>query len=173
MIIDHQFLASTKSQQSSTTLSPNSAQARRKKFFSTHAAQIFLQSSNSQSEQLEPLARSCSYKRPQSIKKYRQQKKGKEKEKEQKEYSSTRKYSTYNNNILRTVTSDSARKSVGGATSRISATDLMATVDRHDQWSSPKALRSGRVGKIKIFDFFPNDSPIPHKKKTSNVPAVL
>lgn len=142
--------SSTKSQQSSTTLSPNSAQTRRKKFFLTHAAQILLQSSNSPNEQLEPLARSCSYKRPQSIKKYRQQKKGKEREREreQKEYSSTRKYSTYNNNILHTVASDSARKSVSGVPSRISATDLMATVDPHDQWSSPRALRSGRIGKI-------------------------
>jgi len=159
--------SSTKSQQSNATLSPNSAKARRKKFISTHVAQIFLQSSNSQNEQLEPLARSCSYKRPQSIKKYRQQKKGKEREKEQKDYSSPRKYSTYNNNILRTVASDCARKSVSGATSRISATDLMATVDRHDQWSSPKTLRSGRVGKIKylisfffFFFFFPNDFAI-------------
>ncbi|CAF1451583.1 unnamed protein product [Adineta steineri] len=147
--------SSTKSQQSNVTVSPNSAQTKRKKFFLTHAAQVFLQSSNSQSEQLGPLARSCSYKRPQSIKKYRQQKKGKEKEqKEQKEYSSSsspRKYSTYNNNILHTVTSDSTRKSVSsGVPSRISATDLMATVDPHDQWSSPKALRSGRVGSLPL-----------------------
>jgi hypothetical protein len=138
--------SSAKSQQSNPTLSPNSAQIKRKNFSLTHAAQVFLQTSNSQ--QLEPLARSCSYKRPQSIKKYRQ-KKGKEKEKEQKEYSSTRKYSTHNNNILHTVASDSARKSVSSATSRISATDLMATDDPHDQWSNPKTHRSGRVGKIK------------------------
>jgi len=138
--------SSSKSQQSNPTLSPNSAQIKRKNFSLTHAAQVFLQSSNSQ--QLEPLARSCSYKRPQSIKKYRQ-KKGKEKEKEQKEYFSTRKYSTHNNNILHTVASDSARKSVSSATSRISATDLMATDDPHDQWSNPKTQRSGRVGKIK------------------------
>ena len=67
-------VSSTKSQQSNPTLSPNTAQIKRKTFSLTHAAQTFLQSSNSQSEQLEPLARSCSYKRPQSIKKYRQQK---------------------------------------------------------------------------------------------------
>ncbi|UJR09356.1 hypothetical protein I4U23_013600 [Adineta vaga] len=146
--------SSNKSQQSSATLSPVVAQTKRKNFFLTHAAQVFLQSSNSQSEQLEPLARSCSYKRPQSIKKYRQQKKEKgkerEKEKERKEYSSPRKYSTYNNNILHTVALDSARKSVSVVPSRISATDLMATVDPHDQWSSPKALRSGRVGSLPL-----------------------
>lgn len=142
------IISSTKSQQSNPTLSPNVAQMKRKTFSLTHAAQAFLQSSNSQCEQLEPLARSCSYKRPQSIKKYRQ-KKGKEREKEQKEYFSTRKYSTHNNNILHTAASNSTRKSVSGATSRISATDLMASDDPYDQWSNPKTQRSGRVGKIK------------------------
>ncbi|CAF1540658.1 unnamed protein product, partial [Adineta ricciae] len=145
--------SSSKSQQSSAALSPTVAHPKRKTFFLTHAAQVFLQSSNSQSEQLEPLARSCSYKRPQSIKKYRQKKeqaKEKGKEREQKEYSCARKYSTYNNNILHTVASDSARKSVSGVPSRISATDLMATADPHDQWSSPKTLRSGRVGSLPL-----------------------
>ena len=137
-------LSSNKSPQSSSSLSNNSAQMKRQTFSITHAAQTFLQSTNSQSE---PLARSCSYKRPQSIKKYRQQKRGKEKEKEQKESFSSRKYSTYNNNILHTVVSDSARKSISGATSRISATDLMANDDPYDQWSNPKAHRSARVGK--------------------------
>jgi hypothetical protein len=146
------IISSTKSQQSNSALSPNSAQIKRKTFSLTHTTQAFLQSSNSQYEQSEPLARSCSYKRPQSIKKYRQQKK--EKEKEQKEYSSTRKYSTQNNNILHTVASDSARKSISIATSRVSATDLMATDGLYDQWSSPKTQRSERVGKIKISDFF-------------------
>ena len=89
-------ISSTKSQYSNPTLSANAAQIKRKTFSLTHGNQPFLQSSNSQYEQSEPLARSCSYKRPQSIKKYRQQKKGKEKE--QKEYfpSSPRKYSTHN-----------------------------------------------------------------------------
>jgi hypothetical protein len=151
--------SSTKSQHSTPTLSPNSAKIKRKKFSVTHAAQVFLQSANSQCEQLEPLARSCSYKRPQSIKKYRQQKNGKEKEKEQKEYSSSRKYSTYNNNILHTVAFDSARKSVSGVTSRISATDLMATDDPHEQWSIPKTQRTGRVGKRKISNFLFFSSP--------------
>ena len=156
------IVSSTKSQQSNQSSSSNSAQIKRKTFSLTHTTQAFLQSSNSQYEQSEPLARSCSYKRPQSIKKYRQQKK--EKEKEQKEYISTRKYSTQNNNILHTVASDSARKSISGGTSRISATDLMATEGLYDQWSSPQTQRSGRVGKIKISDFyfffFPNDTPI-------------
>lgn len=142
------IISSTKSQQSNPTLSPNSAQMKRKTYSLTHAAQTFLQSSNSQCEQLEPLARSCSYKRPQSIKKYRQ-KKGKEKEKEQREYFSSRKYSTHNNNILHTVVSDSARKSVSSATSKFFATDLMATDDPYEHWSNPKTQRSGRVGKIK------------------------
>jgi hypothetical protein len=166
-------VSSVKSQQSNPTLSPNSAQMKRKTFSLTHSAQAFLQSANSHCEQLEPLARSCSYKRPQSIKKYRQQKKSKEKEKEkekeQKEYFPSRKYSTHNNNILHTVISDSTRKSVSSATSRVSAIDLMATDDPHDQWSNPKTNRSGRVGKIKITDFifffFRNESLISHKKK--------
>jgi hypothetical protein len=158
---------------------------KRKTFSLTHAAQAFLQSSNAQCEQLEPLARSCSYKRPQSIKKYRQQKRGKEKEKEkeQKEYLSSRKYSIYHNNILNTVASSCARKSVSSATSRISAIDLMAADDPHDQWSNPKANRSGRVGKINISDFvvFSFSSslmtlPISYKKwrkKKLKAPAVV
>lgn len=139
-------ISSNKSPRSSSSLSNSSAQMKRQTFSLTHAAQTFLQSTNSQSE---PLARSCSYKRPQSIKKYRQQKRGKEKEKEkeQKEYFSSRKSSTYNNNILHTVVSDSARKSISGATSRVSATDLMANDDLYDQWSNPKSHRSARVGK--------------------------
>jgi hypothetical protein len=104
-------------------------------------------------ERLGPLARSCSYKRPQSMKKYRQQKQGKEQE--QKEYSSTlspspspsissRKYSAQNNNIARTVTSDSVRKSISCVTSRASPSDIMAN---DDQCSSPKVQRSTRIGK--------------------------
>ena len=73
--------SNTKSQQSSSA----SARAKRKKFSVTHEAQTFLQASNIHSEHSEPLARSCSYKRPQSIKKYRQNKK--EKEKDQQQYS--------------------------------------------------------------------------------------
>ena len=145
---------SVKSQSSNPSLLSSSAQMKRKNFSVPHTGQAFLQSTTSPSEQLEPLARSCSYKRPQSIKKYRQQKKGKEREKEQKEYSassatSSRKYSTQNNNVSRTVTSESARKSISSATSRISATDLMAN---DDQWSSPKANRSARIGKISFTD---------------------
>ena len=150
----HSVKLDDRRQSSNPNLSPNSAQMKRKNFSLTHAAQAFLQSSNAQCEQLEPLARSCSYKRPQSIKKYRQQKREKEKEKEQKEYFSSRKYSTHNNNILNTVASSCARKSVSSATSRISAIDLMATDDPHDQWSNPKANRSGRVGKITIYVIF-------------------
>lgn len=145
--------SSVKSQTSNPSLLSSSAQMKRKNFSVPHAGQAFLQSSTSPCEQSEPLARSCSYKRPQSIKKYRQQKKGKEKE--EKEYSaspstSSRKYSTQNNNVPRTVTSDSARKSISSATSRISATDLMAN---DDQWSSPKPNRSARIGKIKSIAF--------------------
>ncbi|CAM4982271.1 unnamed protein product [Rotaria socialis] len=147
-------ISSTKSQHSNSTTSSNSAQTKRKTFFLTHAAQTLLQTSNSQAEQLEPLARSCSYKRPQSIKKYRQQKKGKEKgkekEKEQKEQFSCRKHSTYNNNNLHTVAFYSARKSITGVPARISATDLMATDDPNEQWSSPKARRSARIGSLPL-----------------------
>jgi hypothetical protein len=130
----------------------SSARTKRKNFSLTHAAQTFLQAANGQNEQLEPLARSCSYKRPQSIKKYRQKKKEKEKDQQQ-HFSSARKYSTttssQNNHISHTVTSaDSSRKSVIAITPRISAIDLMATDDPHDQWSSPNTRRSTRVGKI-------------------------
>jgi hypothetical protein len=169
-------------QPSSSNLSTNSAQIKRKTFSSTHTAQAFLQSSNAQCEQLEPLARSCSYKRPQSIKKYRQQKRGKEKEREQKEYFSSRKYSIHHNNILNTVASSCARKSVSSATSRVSAIDLMAADDPHDQWSNPKANRSARVGKINIYRIFFSSSlmtpPFPikrrrRKKERFKAPAVV
>ena len=137
---------------SSSSSAAAAAQTKRKNFSLTHAAQTFLQASNIQNEQLEPLARSCSYKRPQSMKKYRQKKKEKEKEKEQQQQSlSTRKYSTttttQNNHIPNTTTSDSSRKSISATTTRISAVDLMATDDPQDQWSSPKIQRSGRIGK--------------------------
>jgi hypothetical protein len=137
--------SSSKNQQSNSS----SARNKRKNFSLTHTAQTFLQATNSQNEQLEPLARSCSYKRPQSIKKYRQKKNEKEKEKDQEQYFSARKNSitttSQNNPSLYTGTYDSPRKSV---TARVSATDLMATDDQQDQWSSPSAQRSGRVGKI-------------------------
>jgi len=147
--------SSPKNQQSNST----SAHTKRKNFSLTHATQTFLQASNSQNEQLEPLARSCSYKRPQSIKKYRQKKKEKEKEKEQQQYLSTRKSSiittSQNNHTPHTVISDSSRKSVTATIGRISATDLMATDDPQDQWSSPKIPRSERLGKIKyLFIYF-------------------
>jgi hypothetical protein len=139
--------SSPKTQQSNST----SAHTKRKNFSLTHATQTFLQASNSQNEQLEPLARSCSYKRPQSIKKYRQKKK--EKEKEQQQYLSTRKSSiiitSQNNHTPYTVISDSSRKSVTAIIGRVSATDLMAADDPQDQWSSPKIRRSERIGKIK------------------------
>lgn len=138
-------VSSIKSQSSNPVLSPNSAQMKRKTFSLTHTSQPF-QSGNFQSEHLEPLARSCSYKRPQSIKKYRQAAK-KGKEKEQKECFSSRKSSTQNNNILNTVAATTTRRSVSSATSRISAIDLMAADDPHDQWSNSKGNRSGRVGK--------------------------
>jgi hypothetical protein len=150
--INHQqsISSSPKSQQSNSS----SARTKRKNFSLTHATQTFLQASNSQNEQLGPLARSCSYKRPQSIKKYRQKTKEKEKEKEQ-QYFSTRKYSTtitaQNNHSPYTTTSDSSRKSVTTTTGRISAADLMATDDPQDQWSSPKTQRSERLGKINKF----------------------
>ena len=148
----------SKSQQSSSTVSSTSAQIKRKSFFLTHVAQTLLQTSNSQCEQLQPLARSCSYKRPQSIKKYRQTKeKEKEKEKEQKGHTSSRKYSTYANSNFHTVAFYSGRKSITGTALRISATDLMAVDDPRDQWSSPRAHRSQRIGKIKTkrkFYFF-------------------
>lgn len=144
-------VSSIKSQSSNPVLSINSAQMKRKTFSLTHASQPF-QSANFQSEHLEPLARSCSYKRPQSIKKYRQSAK-RGKEKEQKECFSSRKYSTQNNNILNTVAATTTRRSVSSATSRISAIDLMATDDPHEQWSNTKGNRSGRVGK--------NNDPLP------------
>jgi len=143
--------SSSKSQQSNSS----SARTKRKNFSLTHSGQTFLQASNSQLEPLEPLARSCSYKRPQSIKKYRQKKKEKEKEKEQQQYFSTSKNSTtaisQNNSTPYTSISDSFRKSITAATARISATDLMANDDPQEQWSSPKTHRSERIGKIILF----------------------
>ncbi|CAF0780110.1 unnamed protein product [Rotaria sordida] len=137
-----------KNQQSNPTL----AHTKRKNFSLTHTAQTFLQTSTSQNEQLEPLARSCSYKRPQSIKKYRQKKK--EKEKDHQQYFPTRKYSTtttsQNNHSFHQGTSDSFRKSVTAATARVSATDLMATDDPQDQWSSLNTQRSTRVGSLTL-----------------------
>ena len=146
-----QSIPSSPTSKSASSSSSVAAQTKRKNFSLTHSAQTFLQASNIQIEQLEPLARSCSYKRPQSMKKYRQKKKEKEKEKEQQQSLSTRKYSTtattQNNHIPNTTTSDSSRKSISATTTRISAADLMATDDPQDQWSSPKIQRSGRIGK--------------------------
>ncbi|CAF2956650.1 unnamed protein product [Rotaria sp. Silwood2] len=137
-----------KSQQSNPTL----ARTKRKNFSLTHAAQTFLQASTSQNEQLEPLARSCSYKRPQSIKKYRQKKK--EKEKDQQQYFSTRKNSTtttsQNNHSFHRVTSDSFRKSITATTARVSAADLMTTGEPQDQWSSPNSQRASRIGSLTL-----------------------
>jgi hypothetical protein len=153
--VDNNHRQSIPSSPTSKSRSSNSsvaAQTRRKNFSLTHASQTFLQASNIQNEQLEPLARSCSYKRPQSLKKYRQKKKEKEKEKEkeQQQSFSTRKYSTtttQNNPMLHTTASDSSRKSVTATTARISAVDLMAADDTQDQWSSPKIQRAERLGK--------------------------
>lgn len=94
-----------------------SAKTKRKNFSLTHSGQTFLQATVYPHEQLEPLARSCSYKRPQSIKKYRQ-KKDKEKEKEEQQKQSY--FSQRNSSIITTsqtnhspsaFTSDSTRKS--------------------------------------------------------------
>jgi len=141
---------------------PPSAQAKRKNFSLTHTAQTFLQASNSQNELPEPLARSCSYKRPQSMKKYRQ-KKEKEKEKEQQQQQQdfpVRKYSTaaisQNNYIPHTVTSDSSRKSITAVTARIPTTDFMTAEESQDQWPTQHAQRSERIGKINVFFFLCN-----------------
>jgi len=110
----------------------------------------------------EPLARSCSYKRPQSIKKYRRKEKEQKRQGEEaKEYSSTssRKstQTTQNNNISRTgisVDSLSRRKS-----SRVSVTDLMANDD--EQWSSPRTQRSTRLGSLPLDQLqIPIDPPV-------------
>ena len=122
----------------SSSSSLASAQAKRKNFSLTHASQTFLQASNSQTEQLEPLARSCSYKRPQSMKKYRQKKK----DKDQHPFPARKSSTT-------TTPTDSSRKSIVATTARVSATDLMATTNDHqDHWSSPKTQRSERVGEL-------------------------
>lgn len=142
-----------KSQQSN----PSLARTKRKNFSLTHAAQTFLQASNIQNEQLEPLARSCSYKRPQSLKKYRQKKK--EKEKDQQQYFSAQKYNTnatlQSNQSFHRVTSasDSFRKSITTATARVSAADLMAADEPQDQWTSSNCERSSRLGKTNQFSF--------------------
>jgi len=109
----------------------------------------------------EPLARSCSYKRPQSIKKYRRKEKEQKRQGEAKEYSSSssRKstQTTQNNNISRTgisVDSLSRRKS-----SRISINDLMANDD--EQWSSPRTQRSTRLGSLPLDQLqIPTDVPL-------------
>ncbi|CAF3083537.1 unnamed protein product [Rotaria socialis] len=135
-----------KSQQSNPAL----ARTKRKNFSLTHAAQTFLQASNTQNEQLEPLARSCSYKRPQSIKKYRQKKK----EKDQQQYFSAHKSNTsttsQNNQSFHRVTSDSFRKSTATPTGRVSIADLMANDDTSDQWSSPNTERAARIGSLTL-----------------------
>lgn len=129
----------------------STAQTKRKNFSLTHTAQDFLQAANIQNEQLEPLARSCSYKRPQSMKKYRQKKKEKEKEQQppppqllSARKSSTTITSTQNHPIALSTTSDSSRKSITYPSGRISAVDLMAA---DDQWSSPMIRRAERIGK--------------------------
>ena len=122
----------------SSSSSLASAQAKRKNFSLTHASQTFHQASHSQTEQLEPLARSCSYKRPQSMKKYRQKKK----EKEQQQFPARKSSTT-------PTPPDCSRKSIVATTARVSATDLMATTnDPQDQWSSPKTQRAERVGEL-------------------------
>ncbi|CAF1087753.1 unnamed protein product [Rotaria magnacalcarata] len=137
-----------KSQQSNPAL----ARTKRKNFSLTHAAQTFLQASNTQNEQLEPLARSCSYKRPQSIKKYRQKKK--EKEKDQHQYFSAHKSNTsapsQNSQSFYRVTSDSFRKSIATPTGRVSVADLMANDDTSDQRSSPNTERAARIGSLTL-----------------------
>jgi hypothetical protein len=148
----HQSISSSPTSKTPSSNFSVAAQTKRKNFSLTHASQTFLQASNIQNEPLEPLARSCSYKRPQSIKKYRQKKKEKEKEKEQQQSFSTRKSSTIitqNNHIPYITASDSSRKSVTTPTTRISAVDLMAMDDPQDQWSSPRTQRSERLGKKK------------------------
>jgi hypothetical protein len=169
IIADVPSQQSTVSSSSSSSLktSSSSARAKRKNFSLTHAAQTFLQASNGQNEQLEPLARSCSYKRPQSIKKYRQKKKEKEREKEkekeqqQTHYLSSHQYSTMatspNTHTSSSATTDSSRKSIVATTTvvaRISAADLMTVDDAQDQWSSLQAQRSGRIGKIDSTEIF-------------------
>ncbi|CAF0808778.1 unnamed protein product [Adineta ricciae] len=139
---------------------PPSARTKRKNFSLTHTAQTFLQASNSQIESVEPLARSCSYKRPQSIKKYRQKKekeKEKEKDKEQQKQQDflTRKYSAtnvpQNNCASHTGASDSSRKSISGTTGRISVTEPMTSADdSQDQWSNQNTQRSERLGSLTV-----------------------
>ena len=130
----------------SLNTSTSSARTKRKNFSLTHGAQVFLQANSYQNEPLEPLERSCSYKRPQSIKKYRQKKK--EREMQQQTMLETANSSHQSNPIASSVNaSNSSRKSIGPATARISATDLMMTDDPQDQWSNLKTQRSGRIGR--------------------------
>lgn len=161
----HPLLNSSKTKSSQEiTAEPNSspgqmsAKTKRKNFSLTHSGQTFLQATVYPHEQLEPLARSCSYKRPQSIKKYRQ-KKDKEKEKEQQQQQQESYFSQRNsgtvatsqaNHSAFTVMSDSTRKSTTNTTPRISATELMAIDDPQDQWSSPKPTRSERLGSLPL-----------------------
>ena len=148
-IPSRQSTVSSSSSLKNGSSSSSSARIKRKNFSLTHTAQTFLQASNSQTEQLEPLARSCSYKRPQSMKKYRQKKK----EKEQPLSLSARQSSTIatlptTTHISSSIIADSARKSiVAAAPARISATDLMTTDDPHEQWSNLKIQRAARIGK--------------------------
>ena len=152
-IPSRQSTVSSSSSLKNPSSSSSSARVKRKNFSLTHTAQTFLQADNSQTEQLEPLARSCSYKRPQSMKKYRQKKK----EKEQPHSLSARQSSTIatspNTHIPSSSIADSSRKSIVAATARVSAIDLMSTEDTHEQWSSLKTQRSGRIGKWLVFSF--------------------
>jgi len=138
------------SSSSSLKTSSSSARMKRKNFSLTHAAQTFLQASNCQTEQLEPLARSCSYKRPQSIKKYRQKKKDKDKDKDKNKDKESQTLSGRPSQPISAPLppSTSARKSIGGG--RISAIDLMTTDDPQDQWSNLQSQRSGRVGSLPL-----------------------
>ncbi|CAF1525453.1 unnamed protein product, partial [Didymodactylos carnosus] len=148
---------------SAAVASAESARTRRKKYSLTHTT--FLQSNNQNDT---PLVRSCSYKRPQSIKKYRQKRSSQQpfqtsspKQQQQQQHlqlekknsvgsttNKSRKYSavtTHNNYSLQQT-----RKSISVGTTRISAVDLMATDDPADQWSSPKSPRSSRVGSLPL-----------------------
>ncbi|CAF1474579.1 unnamed protein product, partial [Didymodactylos carnosus] len=136
-----------------------SARTRRKKYSLTHTT---LLQSNNQNET--PLVRSCSYKRPQSIKKYRQKRSNEQQTSSPRQllHSQLEKKNSVGNSTanknrkLSTVTTHNnyslqkTRKSISAGTTRISAIDLMATDDPADQWSSPKSPRSSRVGSLPL-----------------------
>lgn len=149
------------SSSSSKSQMSNSSQNKSKQISSLQA---FLNASNSQNEQVQPLARSCSYKRPQSIKKYRQQKTDDSNSNKQRSLSSIRQSNKQKNkNLSRPINNDSTRKSISTATSRVSGIDLASN---DDQWSSPKANRSSRIGKKKK----PKEK---REKREKEKPAIL